>query len=673
MAKVSTFTDDFSSARTDLWDTISTKSPNITIVSGQLKVLTTQTGMQGVTTWDLTESQWAMQVAARPADSGWVATSLDWSGGYTAEWRISGTNTWSYDGTTLTDHGTSIATPWVRIRETGGQLFWEWSSDGISWTTVRQVATTTGATTVRPSVYTSSNRGTNSFVLLDNVNILPNPITLSAASNMTAAAVVSKLGVVSQSAASNLTATGQMTATGVSSLSAASAFTADGSITQRDWVNVGFDSASDLNLFTQSGFSVANSAASANVAANGDLDSLFSTASADMTNGTFVTEVNLTENGNGVYGLIGLRSGTNEVGFFFDGYGLLAKTRSGGSDVDSNYIGQYLVANHAWLRIVVTGGVPVASYSGDGSTWTQAPGTLQGLSTGSWTSATTEHTLGAYASTNFNMVVKSARMYGPLPPQTVNGGSLGFSGASGLAVAALVEAMASTSLSASGGLTVAGGVLQSIDSGLIPLSASSGLQAGGQLEQFGAAVLSAEGILVAAAKDPVVVLGDAQLDGSGDLDADAWLEVLGEAELDLRLYSGIEVYAQVYPIRWRLTTPSRRVPHKGKGRFSPHVQGLSLVKDQGFWKTVEMIEDFAAYQTVYLGGYKHWITKAEYDELVTAGYGAYVEVVLPQVPADPTTTGFGSGSFGSGPFGVGTGSQAYGAGSYSANSYQEGT
>jgi len=55
----------------------------------------------------------------------------------------------------------------------------------------------------------------------------------------------------------------------------------------------------------------------------------------------------------------------------------------------------------------------------------------------------------------------------------------------------------------------------------------------------------------------------------------------------------------------------------------------SMVKTDGVWETIDfpdilMLEDADAY---YLGGHEYELSQAEYDELVAAGYGAYIETV----------------------------------------------
>ena len=58
-------------------------------------------------------------------------------------------------------------------------------------------------------------------------------------------------------------------------------------------------------------------------------------------------------------------------------------------------------------------------------------------------------------------------------------------------------------------------------------------------------------------------------------------------------------------------------------------RGISLVKTSGVWDEVDfpdvlLLEQAEAY---YLGGHEYELSQAEYNDLVAAGYGAYIEIV----------------------------------------------
>lgn len=58
-------------------------------------------------------------------------------------------------------------------------------------------------------------------------------------------------------------------------------------------------------------------------------------------------------------------------------------------------------------------------------------------------------------------------------------------------------------------------------------------------------------------------------------------------------------------------------------------RGITLMKTAGVWDQVEypdmdMIDNADLY---FLGGHEYELTQEQYDDLVAAGYGAYIEIV----------------------------------------------
>jgi hypothetical protein len=61
-------------------------------------------------------------------------------------------------------------------------------------------------------------------------------------------------------------------------------------------------------------------------------------------------------------------------------------------------------------------------------------------------------------------------------------------------------------------------------------------------------------------------------------------------------------------------------------RFYKTTVGLSLMKLDGVWFTgyISSYPDLTVLQNYYRGGYVHTISQSVRDELVAAGYGAYI-------------------------------------------------
>lgn len=69
---------------------------------------------------------------------------------------------------------------WLRIMITGGNILWDTSTDGISWTNRRTTAAsawTTSGTTLYVTIQTHRNNGTNDYCELDNFNNIPKALS----------------------------------------------------------------------------------------------------------------------------------------------------------------------------------------------------------------------------------------------------------------------------------------------------------------------------------------------------------------------------------------------------------------------------------------------------------------------------------------------------------------
>jgi hypothetical protein len=437
-----------------------------------------------------------------------------------------------------------------------------------------------------------------------------------------------------------------------------------------------FDSASDLSNFEATGTWTVSGGAAVHTRAAAAADALLTWyAPGSMAGATLVANVTWAPDApSGYFSYLEINfNGQHRLVWGFDGFGINANVEDGGGNViNSMYVGHYDPSTYAWLKIEVGPyGAPTFSYSTNGSTWTTVvpdypypqpdtallsqPSGVR-LGAGTWQAVSPAQTV----------QLKSMEVTTVTP--TVDGGSLNLSGLSNLASTAFATRAGAAALSAASNLTSGSAVLRS---GSAALSALSSLSVGAGLELTGSALLSATGDLLAAgaparlgtavlsaqsslratAREVEILLGEALLDAVAVLDQiDGIIESFGEVELDGRLQGSLTADSTVYPITYKFKTPSRRVHHRS---ISVHVQGISVVRDGEFWSTVEGEVDFAAHDRVFLGGYDHTLTYAEYASLLAAGYGEWLTIILPQVPSDiPVTgSGYGSGPFGSGPYG----------------------
>lgn len=164
-AAMSTLTDDFNTGSTPdagKW------TGSGALSSGEL-LLTNVDNLISVATYDLTGSEAFIQ-----AKSAWDGGGLQLATGGVGPF-------WAFDATTayvFTPVGsvpasrTHVNGDWYRIRESGGTLFWDYRSDGGSWTNAYSEANSITITNLTVGILGPTNAGTSH---LDNFNTAPAP------------------------------------------------------------------------------------------------------------------------------------------------------------------------------------------------------------------------------------------------------------------------------------------------------------------------------------------------------------------------------------------------------------------------------------------------------------------------------------------------------------------
>lgn len=154
MALMETFLDKFDTADTGLW----TYPSGCSVTGGQMQIVPTSSypTNQSVAGYDLTNSFFFMAVTALPATAGnQTYYDLIASTGNSVGWLIENSPrnlrpNYSKSGvvTNLTSATYSPTThKFLRIRNSGSSVFWDYSADGVTWTQQATATTTTlGAT-----------------------------------------------------------------------------------------------------------------------------------------------------------------------------------------------------------------------------------------------------------------------------------------------------------------------------------------------------------------------------------------------------------------------------------------------------------------------------------------------------------------------------------------------
>lgn len=161
--KVATLIDDFTTADTAKWaGAVSSYGTNPVVTNGQLVTTVSNTGWEGLWTvgksfYDLKSSSFVIELVQPPARTGANTTYMEIGlksyysisgAGHTVDWlyQNSGTPTIygrdNTNGTVTTTAVTYNATThrWLRIRESGGTVYWDTSPNGNTWTNRRSKA-----------------------------------------------------------------------------------------------------------------------------------------------------------------------------------------------------------------------------------------------------------------------------------------------------------------------------------------------------------------------------------------------------------------------------------------------------------------------------------------------------------------------------------------------------
>ena len=189
MAKTQTLTDNFLTASSSKW---SGYGSNPSVSSGRLSIVPTSSypSITSVATYDFTSSYVMIQLVQAPNvgnGTSSAAMNIQVSTGNSEQILVEGTNLIFREtvggvnsNTSITYNSTTHA--WLRIRESGGTVFWDTSPDAINWTNRRSKALgIPSPTAVRVNIFagffgTEPAPGT---ALFDNFNIAVPPASIA--------------------------------------------------------------------------------------------------------------------------------------------------------------------------------------------------------------------------------------------------------------------------------------------------------------------------------------------------------------------------------------------------------------------------------------------------------------------------------------------------------------
>lgn len=220
-------------------------------------------GYQTAKTWTLAGSSVYLQVPLAAAVNGGtlevqtVFSVITATGGTNLAFNINtatGTlrcesNVAYFDGAAVSLTYSAVTHLWLRIRETGGNVLWDTSTDGTTWTNRRTLATpawvTSAINTCALDLWSFRNNGTTNFAEIDNVNTPVSTAStyfgsasLTADGSQTAAATRSIVVAASLSAESILDASTVQTATAGAALSGSSELSAKTDAVDTDDITV---------------------------------------------------------------------------------------------------------------------------------------------------------------------------------------------------------------------------------------------------------------------------------------------------------------------------------------------------------------------------------------------------------------------------------------------------
>ena len=184
MALIGTLTDDFATKNTTKW-----AWPGTETVSGGVASIPCSTTYDEVVSqaaYDLTGSSLCVQLVGVPTGSGEVIFTLTttqysvdnvvgfWiTNGYILPVEQVG-GTWD-DGSTGDTFNAAIH-KWLRIRHASGTVYWEYSTDGLTWTVLRSKTPGITITALYASLSTGVSSGTAGSLSFDNVNLPPSAV-----------------------------------------------------------------------------------------------------------------------------------------------------------------------------------------------------------------------------------------------------------------------------------------------------------------------------------------------------------------------------------------------------------------------------------------------------------------------------------------------------------------
>lgn len=136
-----------------------------------------------------------------------------------------------FDGAALEITYDPVAHLWLRLRETGGNVLWDTSPDGTTWTNRRTLATpawvTSSIDTTALDFYGYRDAGTTDYGEFDNVNTLSDGAVYTASAALTADGALAATSTYAAAVSADLTTDSGLTAATVLSARAAASLSVD--------------------------------------------------------------------------------------------------------------------------------------------------------------------------------------------------------------------------------------------------------------------------------------------------------------------------------------------------------------------------------------------------------------------------------------------------------------
>src|SRR6202011_3466026 len=203
MPKLVTLTDNFDANNLDTTKWTKYEGANYAVADTNQRLQITNTtsasdwgGIQSVNAYDATGSELSVNLinagnaASQGAPFQWTKLTKNGDNANAVEIGVNNGTLFAKKfvagtGTIISFIGYSpSAMQWVRLRESAGTTYWEYSANGSSWTVLASQADPIAMSTVKVEIGAGAWPGTAGTVAIDNVNNLP---TLTAPSNLMAA------------------------------------------------------------------------------------------------------------------------------------------------------------------------------------------------------------------------------------------------------------------------------------------------------------------------------------------------------------------------------------------------------------------------------------------------------------------------------------------------------